>query len=339
MHEVPELKNTKSLWVVTGASGFIGLHIVETLLRHEQYVIGLDNFFSGNRSGFYAFCDTLPAEARQRLTFVEGDIRNSALLCDIMRGADYVLHQAALASVQLSLEQPDSCHDINVNGFFNVLKAAQQAKIKKIVYASSSAVYGDDDREEKIEAFVGAPLSPYALSKHMNEEYAQLFASCYEMPSVGLRYFNVFGPRQAPDSPYSAVIPLWIKAMYDGEPVYINGTGETTRDFVFIADVVRVNILSALSTAMPKCAIMNVGSGISTNLKQLFYHINSSIAHHGVESVQNHPLHRDFRNGDILFSKANIDRIAHYFPGITMQSMQDGIIRTASWYLSQWAER
>jgi len=242
------LKREPRTWLVTGVAGFIGSNLLETLLGLEQRVIGLDNFATGHRKNLDEVKDRLRLEQWKRFNLIEGDISEETVCRGACAGADIVLHQAALGSVPASMEDPLGAHRSNVTGFLNVIVAARDAKVVRLVYASSSAVYGDDPELPKIEHKTGKPLSPYAATKAIDEVYADAFAKAYGFNSIGLRYFNVFGPRQDPEGAYAAVIPKWIAALLKGEPIYINGDGETTRDFCYIQNVVQANLLAATSS-------------------------------------------------------------------------------------------
>src|SRR5690349_4507248 len=265
------LKAQPRTWLVTGAAGFIGSNLVEALIGLNQKVVGLDNFATGFKHNLDQLRDLVGAEAWKRFTFIEGDIRSLEDCKRACGGVDYVLHQAALGSVPRSIADPIATHDANVTGFVHMLVAARDAKAKRFVYAASSAAYGDHPALPKVEDTIGRPLSPYGAGKHMNEIYADVFGRCYGLATVGLRYFNVFGPRQDPDGAYAAVIPKWIAAMLRGEAVYVNGDGETARDFCFIENVVQVNLLAGLArnpAALNQA--YNVAVGEQTSLNELF---------------------------------------------------------------------
>jgi UDP-N-acetylglucosamine 4-epimerase len=236
----------QSIWVVTGAAGFIGSNLVETLLRHGQRVVGLDNFSAGHQANLDQVMAAVPGAA-DRFTMITGDICDRATCDRVVAGADVVLHQAALGSVPRSMEDPLASHDSNVTGFLNMIDAARRAEVGRFVYAASSSTYGDDPELPKREERIGSPLSPYAATKLIDEIYAQVYATAYHYRATGLRYFNVFGPRQDPEGAYAAVIPKWIAAMLGGEEVRINGDGETSRDFCFVANAVQANLLAALA--------------------------------------------------------------------------------------------
>src|SRR5687768_12823017 len=257
-------------WLVTGSAGFIGSHLVEHLLRAGQNVVSLDNFATGHRANLREVEEAVGPEAWRRHRFIEASIVDSDACRAACRGVDIVLHQAALGSVPHSIADPVATHQTNVTGFVNMLIAARDAKVRRFVYASSSSAYGDDEALPKVEHATGAPLSPYAASKVANELYAEAFARCYGMHTVGMRYFNVFGPRQDPEGAYAAVIPRWIRALLTGDPVEVNGDGETTRDFCYIANVVQANLLAAL-TDDPRALnqVYNIAVGESTTLSEL----------------------------------------------------------------------
>src|SRR5439155_8019068 len=242
------LKRKPRAWLVTGAAGFIGSNIVETLLGLDQKVVGLDNFATSKKKNLEELKALVAPAQWSRFNFIAGDIRDLKVCQRACRGADYVLHQAALGSVPRSIEDPLNSNESNVTGFLNMLVAARDHRVKRFVYASSSAIYGDHPGLPKVEAVIGGPLSPYAVTKYVNELYADVFARCYGVETIGLRYFNVFGPRQDPDGPYAAVIPKWIAAMMKNIPVQINGDGETSRDFCYIDNVVQINLLAATTT-------------------------------------------------------------------------------------------
>ena len=295
-----------STWVVTGAAGFIGSNLVETLLRHGQKVVGLDNFATGHQRNLDEVLNAVP-DAAERFTMVTGDIRDRATCEAVVAGADVVLHQAALGSVPRSMEDPLASHDSNVTGFVNLLDAARRAGVARFVYAASSSTYGDDPELPKREDRIGRPLSPYAATKLIDEIYAQVYATAYDYRATGLRYFNVFGPRQDPEGAYAAVIPKWIAAMLAGEEVRINGDGETSRDFCFVANAVQANLLAALAPDEAQGEIYNVAVGGRTSLNQLFAHLRDGLAEHQVH-YQRAPAHGEFRPGDARHSQADISK-------------------------------
>ena len=268
-------------WLVTGVAGFIGSHLLETLLGLGQQVVGLDNFVTGHAHNLDQVRAAVGDAASARFRLIEGDIRDYETCAAAVAGVDYVLHHAALASVPESIENPRLYHDVNVTGFVNVLEAARSAGVARFVYASSSAVYGDEQRMPAVEDRIGKPLSPYALTKSLNEQYAHLYATTYGYPSIGFRYFNIFGPRQDPKGAYAAVIPRWIDALQRGEPCVINGDGETTRDFCHVANVVQANVLAA-TTDDPDALdrVYNVAMGEATTLNDLFVLLRDGLAQH-----------------------------------------------------------
>lgn len=292
-------------WLVTGAAGFIGSHVVERLLALGQRVRVLDSFFSSGPHNLEAVRRIAGPEAAARLEFIEGDIRDAATCADAAAGMDRVIHLAALGSVPLSMEKPALCHDINVTGTLNMMLAARDAGIRRFVYASSSAVYGDDALPAKREESIGRPLSPYAASKHMNEVYASAMHTCYDLQTAGLRFFNVFGPRQDPKGAYAAVIPCWVDQMKKGEPVYINGDGKNTRDFCFVRDVVQALLLaSTTENSAVFGRAFNVGLGAATDLNELFSTIRTLVEERAGRKVPD-VIHRDPRPGDIRHSCAD----------------------------------
>ncbi|MDB6139951.1 MAG: hypothetical protein JWO94_3023 [Verrucomicrobiaceae bacterium] len=299
------LQATPRRWLVTGAAGFIGSHVIEKLLGLGQAVRVMDNFFSGHARNLEAVRGIVGNGVAARLEFVEGDIRDTACCKAAVAGIDNVIHLAAMGSVPMSMDKPLDCNEINVTGMLQVMQAAHAAGIRRFVYASSSAVYGDDKLPAKREASIGRPLSPYAASKFINEVYARTYAAAFGMETVGLRFFNVFGPRQDPKGAYAAVIPCWISQMENNEPVYINGDGENTRDFCFVRDVVQALILASTTTNAGAfgCAF-NVGLGKATNLNQLFQTIRTFVQERTGSTVAD-VIHRDFRPGDIRHSCAD----------------------------------
>lgn len=335
-----QLERNAYRWLVTGAAGFIGSHLVEALLQLDQEVVGLDNFATGHWHNLQLVQSIVGERRWRRFHFLEGDIRVPETCRQACRTADIVLHEAALGSVPRSLEDPLGTHETNVTGFLNLLIAAREAKIGRLVYASSSAVYGDHPRLQKVEPKLGRPLSPYAASKSMNELYAEIFARCYGFSTVGLRYFNVFGPRQDPHGPYAAVIPLWIAAMIRGEPVFINGDGETARDFCYVENVVEANLLAALSTDPAALnQTYNIAVGDKTTLNELFELIRG-VLEPGYPHVRGlRPSYRAFRPGDVRLSQADIgkaERLLGYRP---RWPIHEGLARAIQWYSENLAPR
>ncbi len=322
-------------WLVTGAAGFIGSNLVEQLLKLDQRVTALDDFSTGHRANLDEVRSLVTPEQWARFEFIEGDICDGATCRQACAGVEIILHQAALGSVPWSMEDPLRTHNSNVTGFLNLLVAARAAGVKQFVYASSSAVYGDAPESPKREANLGTPLSPYAATKLMNEVYATTFAKAYGFSSIGLRYFNVFGPRQDPEGAYAAVIPKWIASLIRRETVFINGDGETSRDFCFIENVVQANLLAGVTTdADALNQAYNVAVGERTTLNELFSALKTELQqrHPGVASAR--PTHRDFRPGDIQHSLADIakaKRLLGYEPEFNLKA---GLARAFDWYLA-----
>lgn len=328
MFTLNELSGCHKTWLVTGVAGFIGSNLLESLLKNDQQVIGLDNFLRGKQQNIDDVLLQLPKEKTKNFTFVEGDIRDYKTCEEVTRGVDYVLHQAALGSVPYSLNDPIMMNDINVTGFLNLLRAAEQNKVSRFVYASSSSVYGDSNELPNIESHIGNLLSPYAVSKRTNELYGIAFHRCYNISTIGLRYFNVFGPRQDPESMYAAVIPLWTRSLLKNQPCYINGDGLNSRDFCYVDNVVQANIKAALTQNFHAYGeVFNVAFGKRTNLLELYTLIKGYL---GIdEKIQ--PLHREKRPGDILHSLANIDKAKHLLGYNPLFSLEDGLKITAEW--------
>lgn len=309
-HEVFEtVRATRKSWLVTGAAGFIGSHLVEALLKLDQNVIGLDNLSTGKRENLAAAVNGADKARSGNFAFIEGDIRDFETCRSACRGVDVVLHEAAIGSVPRSMDDPLATNATNVDGFLNVLMAARDAHVGRFVYAASSSTYGDGKRIPMVESVIGRPLSPYALTKYVNELYAGVFARCFGVQAVGLRYFNVFGPRQDPDGDYAAVIPKWIAALLNDDEVYINGDGTTARDFCYIENVVQANLLAATTTdAAAIDEVYNVAYGGQTTLDELFRMIRMLLAPHYPTAISRQPRYRDFRPGDMRISQADIGK-------------------------------
>lgn len=304
-----ELKNHPKKWLVTGAAGFIGSHLVESLIMLGQTVVGLDNFCTGSQGNIEIVKNLVGNENAARFTMRSGDIRNLETSREACKDVGIVLHQAALGSVPRSIKDPEATHTTNVDGFFNMILAAKDAGIERFVYASSSSVYGDEPNLPKVEDRIGRPLSPYALSKLVNKQTAEVFSRTYGFKSIGLRYFNVFGSRQDPQGPYAAVIPRWFSALARGERPVIYGDGKTSHDFYFIANAVQANILAA--TAKNDEAwnqVYNVACVKQTTLEELFAMIRDAVAENQPEVAAIEPLYQDFRPGDIRHSLADIGK-------------------------------
>lgn len=321
-------------WLITGVAGFIGSHLLEKLIKINQQVTGLDNLSTGYKSNLEKVKATVSVEQWKNFTFIEGDIRNPTICKQVCNGVDYVLHQAALGSVPRSIENPIATNEHNLVGFLNMIVSARDAKVKRFVYASSSSVYGDHPGLPKVEDKVGRPLSPYAVTKKMNEIYADVFSEVFGFKTIGLRYFNVFGPRQDPNGPYAAVIPKWFAALRDGADVYINGDGETSRDFSFVKNIVQANIIAALTDNENACnQIYNIAYGGRTTLNELFKIIRDIVAKMSPLAGQISPMYRDFRQGDIRHSVANIDKAKMLLGYEPQYSVEVGLEKTGKWYL------
>lgn len=331
-----QLAGDRKTWVVTGVAGFIGSNLLEELLRLDQTVVGIDNFSTGRAGNLEEVRASVDQAQWQRFTFIEGDIAEPATCRDACAGTDYVLHQAALGSVPRSIADPQASTAANVTGFLNMLVAARDAGAGRVVYASSSAVYGDHPDLPKREANIGEPLSPYAATKRTDELFATSFARCYDMSVIGLRYFNVFGRRQDPDGAYAAVIPRWIAGMIANEPIYINGDGTTSRDFCYIDNVVRANLLAALGT-VPHATheVFNIAAGGRTTLDDLFRLIRDELARHRPACSGIEPVYRDFRPGDVAHSHADISKAARLLGYRPTHDVGEGIGLAVESYLER----
>ena len=321
-----ELRQTPKTWLVTGVAGFIGSNLLETLLGLNQCVVGLDNFATGYQRNLDEVQTLVAPPQWANFRFINGDIRNLADCQKAVTGVDYVLHQAALGSVPRSVADPITTNTTNISGFLNMLVSARDAKVKRFVYAASSSTYGDHPALPKVEDTIGKPLSPYAVTKFVNELYADVFGKTYGLQSIGLRYFNVFGPRQDPNGAYAAVIPKWISSMIKGEPIYINGDGETSRDFCFVNNAVQANLLAA-TIVNPDAVnqVYNVAVGDRTTLNELFALIRDNLAVHGI-CVDIKPVYRDFRAGDVRHSLADIGRAAKFLGYSPIQHLNQGLL-------------
>lgn len=325
------LEHAPKSWLVTGAAGFIGSNLVETLLRLGQNVVGLDNFATGHRRNLADIEASLGSPAWSRFHMMDGDIRNLDTCRKAVADVDYVLHQAALGSVPRSLEDPLTTNAVNIDGALNMLVAARDEGVSRFVYAASSSTYGDHPALPKVEDQIGKPLSPYAVTKFVNEVYADVFARAYDFPSIGLRYFNVFGRRQDPDGAYAAVIPKWVAAMLKGEPVLINGDGETSRDFCYIDNVVQANILAAMAGAEAQGEVYNVGVGDRTTLNELHEMIRTALESLDV-AVRERPVYQDFRAGDVRHSQADIGKAQRLLGYLPTHIVAQGIDAAMPWY-------
>ncbi|MES2979228.1 MAG: NAD-dependent epimerase/dehydratase family protein [Pseudomonadota bacterium] len=330
-------------WLVTGVAGFIGSNLLETLLKNDQRVVGLDNFSTGFRRNLDEVKALVSAGQWANFNFHEGDIRDPQDCRDAMRfgsgadavAVDYVLHEAALGSVPRSLADPVSTNATNVGGFLNMLVAARDAGVQSFTYAASSSTYGDHPALPKVEETIGKPLSPYAVTKYVNELYADVFARCYGFSTIGLRYFNVFGARQDPDGAYAAVVPKWAASLLKREPVHINGDGETSRDFCYVANAVQANLLAATSTSpAARNQVYNVAVSDRTTLNELFSLLRDNLAEQGV-SAQARPVFRAFREGDVRHSQADIGKARRLLGYEPTHRIAEGLHEALPWYIRQ----
>jgi UDP-N-acetylglucosamine/UDP-N-acetylgalactosamine 4-epimerase len=331
-----QLKMAPKTWLVTGVAGFIGSNLLECLLEIGQRVVGLDNFATGYRHNLDSVRAGVGEKAWKSFRFIEGDIRNLEICREACADVGYVLHQAALGSVPRSLEDPLATNGANIDGFLNMLVAARDAGVARFVYAASSSTYGDHPDLPKVEDRIGRPLSPYAVTKLVNELYADVFARAYGMKSMGLRYFNIFGRRQDPEGAYAAVIPKWIAAILSGGPACINGDGETSRDFCYIENAIQANLLAA-TTDDPEAQnqVYNVAVGERTSLNQLFVTIRDLLAERDPELARARPVHRDFRPGDVRHSLADISKAARLLGYTPSHRTGEGLREAMEWYLSE----
>ena len=321
-------------WLITGVAGFIGSNLLETLLKLNQRVVGLDNFATGHQRNLDEVQTLVTTTQWADFRFINGDIRNLADCQVACTGVDYVLHQAALGSVPRSVADPITTNATNISGFLNMLVAARDAKVKRFVYAASSSTYGDHPALPKVEDIIGKPLSPYAVTKYVNELYADVFGRAYGLQSIGLRYFNVFGPRQDPNGAYAAVIPKWISSMIKNEPIYINGDGETSRDFCFVNNAVQANLLAA-TNLNPDAAnqIYNVAVGDQTTLNGLFALLRDNLATNGVQA-DTQPVYRSFRAGDVRHSLGDIQKANKLLGYQPSDRICEGLKAAMNWYIS-----
>lgn len=327
------LRQNPRRWLVTGAAGFIGSHLVQALLTLGQEVTGLDNLSTGNRGNLLQVKAEVSTTQWAKFRFSEGDIRSLNDCRDAVAGVHTVLHQAALGSVPRSLADPLTSHDVNTTGFLNMLIAARDEGVQRFVYAASSSTYGDHAALPKVENRIGNPLSPYAVTKYVNELYAGVFARNFGMSLAGLRYFNVFGPRQDPDGAYAAVIPFWIKQMLLGETVFINGDGLTTRDFCFVGNAVQANLLAATRGVPASSEVFNIAVAERMSLLELFQQIREGLTNCGVRVAQTEPQMRAFREGDVRHSLADIGKAKHQLGYEPSFSFQRGLIESLPWYI------
>ena len=328
-----QLQQAPKTWLITGVAGFIGSNLLETLLKLNQNVVGLDNFATGHQHNLDEVQSLVKPEQWANFKFYEGDIRNFEDCQTACAGVDYVLHQAALGSVPRSIADPITTNAANITGFLNMLTAARDAKVISFTYAASSSTYGDHPALPKLEDNIGKPLSPYAVTKYVNELYAEVFARTYGFKTIGLRYFNVFGKRQDPNGAYAAVIPKWTAAMIAGDDVFINGDGETSRDFCFIENTVQANILAATTqNDEAKNQVYNVAVGDRTTLNDLFNAIKAALNENDVTYTKE-PVYRDFRAGDVRHSQASIEKIQNLLGYEPAKKINQGIELAMSWYV------
>jgi UDP-N-acetylglucosamine/UDP-N-acetyl-alpha-D-glucosaminouronate 4-epimerase len=330
-----QLNGQPMKWLVTGVAGFIGSNLLETLLKNNQHVVGLDNFSTGHQYNLDLVSNLITPEQWANFTFIEGDIRNIDDCNKACNSVDYVLHQAALGSVPRSIEDPITTNENNISGYLNMLVAARDANVKRFVYAASSSTYGDHPDLPKVEDKIGNPLSPYAVTKVVNELYSQVFSRTYNFKTIGLRYFNIFGQRQDPNGAYAAVIPKWVACMIDNEPVYINGDGETSRDFCYIDNAVQANILAATTTNDEATnQVYNVAVGDRTDLNELCEAIRSGLSGKFPHLDDFKPVYRDFRAGDVRHSLADISKAEKLLGYSPTHRIGEGIDVALDWYVN-----
>jgi UDP-N-acetylglucosamine 4-epimerase len=332
------LRNHQHHWLVTGVAGFIGSNLLEALLRLNQKVTGLDNFSTGYRHNLEQVQELVGPEAWRNFTFIEGDIRRLEDCKSACKNVDYVLHEAALGSVPRSIEDPILTNENNVSGFLNMLVASRDAPVRRFIYAASSSTYGDHPDLPKVESVIGKPISPYAVTKYVNELYADVFARCYGTESIGLRYFNIFGPRQDPNGAYAAVIPQWVAALIRNQALYINGDGETSRDFCFIDNVVQANLLAALADS-PEAAnqVYNVALNERTSLNQLYEMMRSLLLGQFPHLQEHRPQYVDFREGDVRHSQADISKARKLLGFAPTHRIDEGLKQAMDWYVAHLA--
>lgn len=331
-----KLADAPKTWLITGVAGFIGSNLLETLLKLNQKIVGLDNFATGYRHNLDEVASLVTSEQWRNFRFIQGDIRNLDDCRVACSGVDYVLHQAALGSVPRSLDNPRDTNDTNITGFLNMLMAAREAQVNRFVYAASSSTYGDHPDLPRMENRIGSPLSPYAVTKYVNELYANVFARCYGFKSIGLRYFNIFGKRQNPNGAYAAVIPKWFAGLLTGEPIFINGDGETSRDFCYIANAVQANLLAACAedpAALDQ--VYNVAVGQRATLNDLFTLVREQVTRSKPQAANAEPVYRDFRAADVPHSLADISKAQTLLGYQPSHTLQEGLDVAAAWYLKK----
>lgn len=329
-----ELLNCQKKWLVTGCAGFIGSNLLEYLLKLNQVVVGLDNLSTGHQHNMDEVRDLVSEVQWRRFTFIQGDIRDRNACKEATKQAEHVSHQAALGSVPRSILDPIATNDSNVSGFLNILVASRDAGTDSFVFAASSSTYGDHPGLPKVEQIIGRPLSPYAVSKYVNELYADVFTRCYGFKTTGLRYFNVFGKRQDPDGAYAAVIPKWINAMLDDKPVVVNGDGSTSRDFFYVANAVEANLLATFNQNGRASEIYNVAVSDATTLSQLFDFIKSILKANGI-AFGKEPVYAAFRDGDIRHSQADVAKAMRELGYSCAHRIYDGLEATIPWYIAR----
>ena len=328
-----QLKGAPKTWLITGVAGFIGSNLLETLLKLDQKVVGLDNFATGHQHNLDEVKGCVSEAQWSNFNFIEGDIRQFVDCQTACNGVDYVLHQAALGSVPRSIVEPITTNDTNISGFLNMLTAARDAHVSSFSYAASSSTYGDHPGLPKVEENIGNPLSPYAVTKYVNELYADVFARSYGFKAIGLRYFNVFGQRQDPNGAYAAVIPKWTASMIAGDDVFINGDGETSRDFCFIENTVQANILAATAPEEVKNQVYNVAVGDRTTLNDLYAAIQVALLENSI-SYEKPAVYREFRAGDVRHSQASIAKIQQALGYVPEYPIAEGIQLAMRWYVN-----
>ncbi len=334
-----ELNSSSRVWLVTGCAGFIGSNLLEALLKLGQTVVGLDNFATGHQRNIDEVQALVSPEQWSRFRFIKGDIRNVDDCRAACKGVDYILHQAALGSVPRSIEDPVTTNSANITGFLNMLVTARDAGVKRFVYAASSSTYGDHPGLPKVEDRIGKPLSPYAVTKFVNELYADVFVRTYGTESIGLRYFNVFGRRQDPNGAYAAVIPKWIAAMIKGEQVYVNGDGETSRDFCYIDNVVQANLLAATTNNLEAInQVYNVAVGDRTTLNQVVDLMKRQLISFYPYLNIFKPVYRDFRTGDVRHSQADIAKVQRLLGYEPTHRIDEGLSEAMDWYRQLFAK-
>ena len=332
--QLESFKTNQKSWLVTGVAGFIGSNLAEFLLKHNQKVTGLDNFSTGHRHNLDDIKANVTSQQWENFSFTEGDIKDYKTCESITKDIDIILHQAALGSVPRSIDDPVTSNLSNVTGFLNMLTAAKNNNVKRFVYASSSSVYGDSKELPKVEERTGNLLSPYAVTKYTNELYAGVFHKCYGFQSIGLRYFNVFGKRQDPNGAYAAVIPKWLGSLINDEEVYINGDGETSRDFTYIANVIQSNILAGTTTNEEAFGeVFNAGIGGRLTLNDLYSAINRELEENLEGFTAKKAIYRDFRAGDIRHSNANIDKLKNATGYEPTHDTDKGLGESIKWYI------